>query len=227
MATRTAIELEKEAKEYAESLEATRIAELPTPTPTPTATPTPTPTPHPAIFCGEWEQMVLEWIYEGNNYGAMKWRDIYGKYGPTGPMYDRGEYNTNRESFEAGTGWDFPDHTVLRHNNGHCKKDFPLGRLIYDIPRIAGQEPRGKGLRVGYERFEILPGTYEWRSWTGRGAPVERTYTAQGRTELCKIVAEGETHYLYYGSTLRVKMSEDESVSIVSCSDGFLKRVGD
>ena len=227
LATRTTLGLEKEAQEYAESLEATRIAELPTPTPTPTATPTPTPTPHPATFCGEWEQMVLEWIYEGNNYGTMAWRDIYGKYGPTGPMYDRSEYDTNRESFEAGTGWDFPEHKALRHNNGHCKKDFPLGRLIYDIPQISRQEPRGKDLWVGYERFEILPGTYEWRSLTGRGAPVDPTYTAQGWSDPCKIVAEGETHYLGYGATLRVKMLEDERVSILNCRGGFLQRIGD
>ncbi len=68
-ATRTAIEAQQEAERYAASLEATRIAELPTPTPEPTPTPlppTPTPTPHPAIFCEEWETMVLEWIKEGN-----------------------------------------------------------------------------------------------------------------------------------------------------------------
>ena len=46
-ATRTAIEAEQEADRFAASLEATRIAGLPTPTSTrlPTATPTPTPTP--------------------------------------------------------------------------------------------------------------------------------------------------------------------------------------
>ena len=48
-ATRTAIEAVQEAERYAASLEATRVAGLPTPTPTPlpTATPTPTPTPSP------------------------------------------------------------------------------------------------------------------------------------------------------------------------------------
>ena len=95
-ATRTAIEAQQEAERYAASLEATRIAELPTPTPTPlptatpaptptplpTATPTPTPTPtpeptptplptptpHPRTFCQEWEALVLEWIKQGNIY---------------------------------------------------------------------------------------------------------------------------------------------------------------
>ena len=76
-ATRTAVEAEEEARRYAASLEATRVAELPTPTVTPTptaaptATPTPTPeppptetprptptstsTPHPRTFCQDWE----------------------------------------------------------------------------------------------------------------------------------------------------------------------------
>ena len=226
LATRTALELEKEAQEYAESLEATRIAELPTPTPPPTATPTPTPTPHPATFCGEWEEMVMEWIYKGNNYGEIIWHNLMGGRVYRGPEYDRSRYSTNRESFEAVTGWDFPDHMVLRHNNGHCKKDFPLGRLIFDTPNVGGRGSIEKNVVVGYERFEILPGTYEWRSLTGRSAPVDPTYTAQGWTELCKIVAEGETHYLYYGSTLRVKMSEDERVSIHYCRGGFLQRIG-
>ena len=67
-ATRTAVEAEQEAVRYAASLEATRIAELPTATPRPTPTPLPTPTPHPGIHCQEWEALVLEWIKEGNNY---------------------------------------------------------------------------------------------------------------------------------------------------------------
>ncbi len=54
-ATRAATEAQQEAERYAASLEATRVAELPTPTPThtpaptptPTITPTPTPTPLP------------------------------------------------------------------------------------------------------------------------------------------------------------------------------------
>ena len=55
LATRSVIEAQQEAERYAASLEATRVAELPTPTPTlpPTATPqpiaTPTPTPTPAL----------------------------------------------------------------------------------------------------------------------------------------------------------------------------------
>ena len=67
-ATRTSIEAQQEAARYATSLEATRVAELPTPTPEPTSTPLPTPTPHPRIYCEEWEAMVLEWIKDGHFY---------------------------------------------------------------------------------------------------------------------------------------------------------------
>ena len=67
-ATHTALEAAQEAERYAASLEATRIAELPTPTPQPTPTPMPTPTPSSSSYCREWETMVLDWIYEGNNY---------------------------------------------------------------------------------------------------------------------------------------------------------------
>ena len=49
-ATRTAIEAQQEAERYAASLEATRIAELPTATPMPMATPTLTPTPIPTAI---------------------------------------------------------------------------------------------------------------------------------------------------------------------------------
>lgn len=56
LATRTAREAQEEAERYAASLEATRIAELPTPTP------------HPATFCLEWEALVLEWVKQGNLY---------------------------------------------------------------------------------------------------------------------------------------------------------------
>ena len=80
-ATRTAIEAQEEAERYAASLEATRVAELPTATPTLTPTseptptpvpPTPTPTPHPSTYCREWEAMVLDWIREGNVYNYYR-----------------------------------------------------------------------------------------------------------------------------------------------------------
>ena len=71
-ATRTAVEAEQAAAQYAASLEATRVAEIPTPTPEPTATPTPTATPHPSTYCQEWEALVLAWVRAGNVYTSWE-----------------------------------------------------------------------------------------------------------------------------------------------------------
>ena len=141
-ATRTAIEAQQEAERYAASLEATRIAELPTatpvptPTPEPTPTPTPTPTPHPSTYCEEWEAMVLEWIKQGNNA------------------------NVNRYS-----NWlrdDVPDHPQLssRVAGDHCLTRFPIG--IYPDPGGIGNP-----IKVGFGAGELLPGTYEYRQENG------------------------------------------------------------
>ena len=40
----------------------------PTSTPLPSSSPTPTYPPHPSTYCAEWEEMVLNWIREGNVY---------------------------------------------------------------------------------------------------------------------------------------------------------------
>ena len=55
-ATRMAIQAQQEAARHAASLEAMRVANLPTPTP------------HPATFCEEWEALVLNWIKQGEIY---------------------------------------------------------------------------------------------------------------------------------------------------------------
>ena len=99
-ATRTAVEAEQEIARVRASLEATRVAELPTPTPEPTPTPTPTPTPHPSTYCEEWEALVLAWIYEGN-------------------AYDRRE---------LGNMPNHPNLTA-QQADGLCITAFPLGRL--------------------------------------------------------------------------------------------------
>ena len=111
-ATRSAIEAREEAERYAASLEATRIAELPTSTPEPTPTPlppTPTPTPHPATFCPEWESMVLAWTMDGNSW-----------------------YKNRHEA---------PDHPHLRADLAvdHCIIDFPAGILVSRTSRDDGR----------------------------------------------------------------------------------------
>lgn len=146
VATRTATEANQEAERYAASLEATRIAQLPTPTPKPTATPEPTPTPrptatprptptpHPATFCREWEAIVLEWIVDGNNYWV-------------------GE-------FYAGVSPSAPDHPQLTAEKAHefcIVNDFPHG-VLYSHGYINGDP-----LTVGQDGKQLLPGIYEYR----------------------------------------------------------------
>ena len=156
-ATRTAIEAQQEAERYAASLEATRIAELPTPTPTPlptatpaptptplpTATPTPeptptplpplpTPTPHPRTFCQEWEALVLDWIKQGNNY-------LYA---------------------------DAPDHPRLSNKEAFrlCLTKFPRGVLV-------GSGRYRNMPTVGDGPSQLLPGTYEYRQEGDKRVP--------------------------------------------------------
>ena len=134
LATRTATEARQEAARYASSLEATRIAELPTPTPTrtPTPSPLPTPTPHSRTFCQEWETLVLEWIKQGNNYVG----------------YDDGEYYINL------VNPDVPDHPQLSSADAPiwCRTEFPTSVLRSGIRRPVGDGPN-----------QLLPGTYEYR----------------------------------------------------------------
>ena len=169
-ATRTATEAKQEAERYAASLEATRIAELPTPTPTPlptatptptptplpTATPTPTPTPtpeptptplptptpHPRTFCQEWEALVLEWIKQGNNYWG----------------YNDGERLILRKNP------DVPDHPWLSSEDAErwCLTKFPYGVLRELVWRHVGDGPE-----------QLLPGTYEYRQAGDKRVPSE------------------------------------------------------
>ena len=148
-ATRTAIEAQEEAERYEASLEATRVAELPTPLPTatptptptplptatpmptptptpePTPTPLPTPTPHPQVYCEEWEAMVLDWIREGTVYSS-----------------------------------DAPDHPKLsaKQAHGFCIIAFPLG---------AFSQGYGSSISIGTKMGQLLPGTYKYRNSNG------------------------------------------------------------
>ena len=156
-ATKTALDAKATAEHYAASLEATRVAGLPTPTatatptatPTPTPTPTPeptptptaTPTPHPATFCTEWEALVLEWIKQGNNYyvGFDAYRTA----------------NTHRWD----TNPNVPNHPQLSAEQGHwlCITAFPLGVLPSDSTFWT------RNITIGYGDQQLLPGLYEYR----------------------------------------------------------------
>ena len=148
-ATKTAIEAQEEAEEYAASLEATRVANLPTATPVPTSTPeptptpvppTPAPTPHPSTYCLEWEAMVLDWIKQGNKYYRYIGRD------PS-----------------------VPDHPRLSAEQAHnmCIISFPLGLLVSD-------PSHGAPTVIGTEERQLLPGVYEYRTENGGNRVTDR-----------------------------------------------------
>ena len=121
----------------AASLEATRVAQIPTPepasTPEPTPTPLPTATPHPSTYCREWEALVLEWVRDGNVY--------------------------DRLSLRLATDSSVPDHPNLTASlaDDLCITDFPWGR----------HGTVWLGLKVGTGEGQLLPGTYRYRSKTG------------------------------------------------------------
>ena len=165
-ATRVAERVQQEAEQYAAALEATRIAGLPTPTPTPTPTvtptptatplptpthtpeptptpppPTPTPTPHPAMFCPEWEAMVLEWIKQGNEYGQGHYRN---------------DFNP-----------DAPDHPRISayQGNQYCILDKGY-HPPFMFPSGVGPSSHSS-MEVGTEGRMLLPGVYEYRGAFG------------------------------------------------------------
>ena len=203
-ATRTATEAQQEAERYAASLEATRIAELPTPTPTvpptptptptpePTPTPLPTPTPHPAAYCEDWEAMVLEWIKQGNNLWLI---DLPGF-----------AYEAAQDSLPIHTN--LPTQEAIRY----CISDFPLGVLW-----LIGRE-------VGYESDQLLPGTYEFRGEAGiRRVNVERCRLVLNRTE------ENETSVLLpYGEPFTFQFFQYHKEVTLNCGVyAALFRIGD
>lgn len=231
-ATRTAVEAQATAEQYAADLEATRVAELPTPTPTatptatplptatPTATPTPTPeptptftpiptptptpTPHPRTYCMEWEALVLEWIRQGNNY--------YASYSGSQGL---GNVSDN-----------VPDHPQLTAEAAHwlCLTSFPLGILS-----ARDAYSNWNVLNLGYEDGELLPGLYEYR----------RPGDNRVEREECSIVLnQGEdnesTVQMTYGEPFTFRFYEyhgrvgfDQPSALFSCYSGVLYRIGD
>ena len=137
-ATRTAVEAQQEAAQYAADLEATRIAELPTATPQPTPTPLPTATPHPSTYCSEWEAMVLAWISEGNVYSRFD--DV-----PSHPNISTRQ--ASRDCILA-----FPHGRLYGLQNSY-RGTIGLDWMI--------------GIRVGSGQGELLPGTYKYRAKSG------------------------------------------------------------
>ena len=157
-ATRIAEQAQQEAEQYAASLEATRIAEMPTPTPTPRSTPTPTPlptaTPTPTPLpthtpTPEPTPTPLPPTPTPTPHPATfckEWKALVLEWVKQG--------NTVQASPE-GDIWstNVPDHPQLSaHQAGrHCVLNFPEGRLF-------------RRAEVGDEPWQLLPGLYEFRT---------------------------------------------------------------
>ena len=156
--TKTAVEQQiererQEAEAYARSVEATRVANLPTstpvptPTPEPTPTPLPTPTPHSSTYCRDWEDMVLAWIHQGNNY-----------HGSSIFAY-QAAYSDGRIRHSQSLP---PEHEQLTLADADklCITGFPKGR-VYNSNLSRHWEI------IGIGRGELLPGTYKY--WSSNG----------------------------------------------------------
>ena len=180
-ATRAATEAQQEAERYAASLEATRIAELPTPTPTHTPTPTPTPTitPTPTLtptptasplptptFTPEPTPTRLPPTPTPTPHPATfckEWEAMVLEWVKRGNEYGHGPY---RRDFNP----DAPDHPRLsaREGNHYCILDrgyhpnsmFPIG--------VEPSYRSSLGVAVvGTEGGMLLPGLYEYRGYSG------------------------------------------------------------
>ena len=170
-ATRTAIEAQEEAERYAASLEATRVAELPTatPTPLPTATPTPTPTPLPTATPTPVPTPTPEPTPtpapptptptpHPSTY-CPEWEAMVLDWIRQGNNY-YGGYWTGRDP-------SVPDHPRLSVNQAQdiCIIAFPLGWLEsdYEVSRVVGTDAR-----------QLLPGIYEYRPRAGGNRVTDR-----------------------------------------------------
>ena len=104
----------------------------------------PTPTPHPSTYCRDWEDMVLAWIHQGNNYH----RNSIFAY--------QAAYSNGRIRHSQSLP---PEHEQLTLADADklCVTGFPKGR-IYNSNLGRHEEIFGTG------RGELLPGTYKYWS---------------------------------------------------------------
>ena len=250
-ATRAATEAQQEADRYAASLEATRVAELPTPTPTHTPTPTPTPTitptptptppptttplptptftpeptpthtptptftptptPHPSIFCQEWEAMVLAWVKQGNDYG----------HGP-----DRLDFNP-----------DAPDHPRLSAYLGNQYCILDVGNhpsYMFPYGNIPNSHSSARGMSVGTNGADLLPGVYEYRGYSGDNRVPYEPNPSQYFTRRCQLHTNYEGYSdpttevdLPYGEPFTFRFYEHHGKIAMFYCNGGMYRIGD
>ena len=218
LATRTAIEAQQEAERYAASLEATRIAELPTPTPTPlpTATPTPTPTPLPTATptptptpTPEPTPTPLPPLPTPSPHlrtFCQEWEALVLEWIKQGNYY----YDDN-----PGV----PDHPQLSAKSAHyqCLTEFPTGIMIRS----------SRSYTVGGGPNQLVPGTYEYRRAGDKRVPVANCWLVLNFLDDSK---EAEVE-MPYGEPFTFRLYEYHNTVYLSCKgrdwEGNLYRIED
>ncbi len=220
MATRTAIEAQQEAERYAASLEATRIAELPTPTPTPlpTATPTPTPTPLPTATptptptpTPEPTPTPLPPLPTPTPHPrtfCQEWEALVLEWIKQGNYY----YDDN-----PGV----PDHPQLSAKSAHyqCLTEFPTGILQVTRSKTVGSGPN-----------QLVPGTYEYRRQGDKRVPQNNWRLVLNSYDDSKRAVE-----MLYGEPFTFRLYEYHNSAHFQCNrcygggyrNGNLYRIGD
>ena len=164
-ATRTAIEAQEEAERYAASLEATRVAELPTETPTPLPTATPTPTPHSTPNGDTHTNSHPDTGADANPSAAYAHTDATPEHvlARNGRPWCWTGYGRGMSMTIIGR----PSHPQLSAERAHgmCITAFPSGQL------------GGLWLQwatVGPGKNQLLPGTYEYRTTHGGNRVIDQ-----------------------------------------------------
>ena len=225
LATRTAIEAKQEAEKYAASLEATRIAELPTPTPTPlptatptptpTSTPTPTPTPEPTPTPRPTATPIPPTPTPTPHPRTFcpEWEALVLEWTRKGNSYSDAWLRSSRADW-----WNPlpPDHPRLPASvaDGLCFTQFPRGTLLgytFWQERSVGDGPD-----------QLLPGTYEYR----------REGDKRVTDAFCRLTINSSTDNpqdvdLPVGEPFTIKFYRYHGVVLFDCGVSGFFRIGD
>ena len=165
-ATRTALEAAQQAERYAASLEATRVAEIPptpTPTPRPTSTPRPTATPFPMAT-------PLPSPTPHPSSHCREWEAMV-----LGWLHAGNRFWDYQFTYNFGAG--IPEHPQLTFNEAteYCVLDFPHGQMRHEVV-----------YKVGYDKHNLLPGTYKYRAPSGDDRVIDNVFSNFG----CKLILD-------------------------------------
>ena len=184
------------------------------PQPTPTNTPIPpTPTLLPEMYCGEWEEMILDWISEGNIFEVESSSQIgIDKIPFWEPRHDR------LDPYQA---------------RNLCNLDFPIGILMSTPPGKSGWFRIGEyQVKIGTGPDELLPGKYQYGfaqsgveiNGSTRPSPVRKSDCVIGLDIKSGVAAD--LIEIEQGKPFFIDLNPDDGVVAYYC-DGDLYRVPD